>query len=76
MDRFIGRSLDVLLEEELSGAGESDNLWLGRLCCHAPEVDGAAVIVGAKQGQAAAGNMVPCRVIARRGFDLEVYLRP
>jgi ribosomal protein S12 methylthiotransferase len=45
MNRFIGRTLDVLVEEELCGESSGqDGLWLGRLFCQAPEVDGAAVI--------------------------------
>ena len=69
MDRFAGQTLDVLLEEQVG------NFWLGRLYCHAPDVDGAAVVtgIGASSGCGAeAGGIVPCKVIARRGIDLEV----
>jgi ribosomal protein S12 methylthiotransferase len=73
MDRFIGRRLHVLLEEHVSGSGNEtdDNFWLGRLYCHAPEVDGAAVISG-DGTELKAGRIIPCTVIGRRGFDLEV----
>jgi ribosomal protein S12 methylthiotransferase len=92
MDRFAGRTMDVLIEEELeaadspgTGAGKAGNgektaglkaagLWLGRLFCHAPEVDGAAV-VRVEPGESPAlkaGDIVPCRVMRRAGFDLEV----
>jgi len=78
MNRFVGQNFDVLLEEQFAGGTEDiegENLWLGRLYCHAPEVDGAAVIVGATGGaELKAGAILPCRVIARRGFDLEVRL--
>ena len=84
MARFAGQNLDVLLEERFAGSTgdiESDNenagedLWLGRLYCHAPEVDGAAVIVGtAGRTELKAGDLLPCRVVARRGIDLEVRL--
>jgi ribosomal protein S12 methylthiotransferase len=71
MDRFTGQNLDVLFEERFSG--ESGDIWLGRLYCHAPEVDGAAVITGtAPEMRPKAGDLLPCRVIARRGLDLEV----
>jgi len=71
MDRFVGHNFDVLLEEQFAG----EDLWLGRLYCHAPEVDGAAVVVAAAGGaEPKAGDILPCRVIARRGFDLEVRL--
>ena len=78
MDRFVGQNLDVLLEEQFSGSTEdieSENFWLGRLYCHAPEVDGAAVVVSTGgRAEPKAGDILPCRVIARRGFDLEVRL--
>jgi ribosomal protein S12 methylthiotransferase len=71
MDRFVGQTLDALFEERFSGADE--DIWLGRLYCHAPEVDGAAVITGiAPETEPKAGDLLPCRVIARRGIDLEV----
>jgi len=70
MDRFVGKNFNVLFEEQFSGEGE--DIWLGRLYCHAPEVDGAAVITGATKPKA--GDVLPCRVIARRGIDLEVVL--
>jgi ribosomal protein S12 methylthiotransferase len=68
MDRFAGRELNVLLEERF----DDETFWLGRLYCHAPEVDGAAVAVGNIGTEPKAGDIVPCRVIARRGIDLEV----
>jgi len=83
MDRFIGQNLDVLLEGKFTAIDEGvADLWLGRLYCHAPEVDGAAVVTGAAvygdgiYGDSAvhAGELVPCTVIARRGFDLEVRI--
>jgi ribosomal protein S12 methylthiotransferase len=74
MDRFVGQNLDALFEERFSGAEE--DIWLGRLYCHAPEVDGAAVITGiAPVAEPKAGDVLPCRVIARRGLDLEVVIR-
>jgi ribosomal protein S12 methylthiotransferase len=78
MDRFAGRELKVLLEERFSDnveAGEEsagEIFWLGRLYCHATEVDGAAVVAGDSGTEVKAGDIVPCRVIARRGIDLEV----
>ena len=76
MERFVGQTLDVLLEEKLSGESGRADFWLGRLYCHAPEVDGAAVVVGDTGDAAKAGAVLPCRVAARRGFDLEVGLNP
>jgi len=50
-------------------SGESA-LYLGRLPCQAPEIDGAAVIFSSRPLEL--GAMVPCRVTARAGFDLSV----
>jgi len=75
MDRFVGQTLDALFEERFGG-GDGD-IWLGRLYCHAPEVDGAAVITGVTPGtEPKAGDVLPCRVIARRGLDLEMSNSP
>ena len=74
MERFAGQTLDVLLEEKFGADGEAGDMWLGRLYCHAPEVDGAAVITGAMRGSEKAGDVLPCRVAGRRGFDLEARL--
>jgi ribosomal protein S12 methylthiotransferase len=73
MDRFVGQNLNVLLEEQIIGEKNKpdDNFWLGRLYCHAPEVDGAAVVTGGGT-EIKAGEVVPCTVVGRRGFDLEV----
>ena len=75
IDRFIGQTLDVLLEEQFpSGAEDAagEIVWLGRLYCHAPEVDGAAVVTGGGT-ELKAGAVLPCKVVARRGFNLEVF---
>jgi ribosomal protein S12 methylthiotransferase len=77
MERFVGRSLDALIEEKFDSDAVgncNDPIMLGRLYCHAPEVDGSAVIVGEGSG-AELGSLIPCKVIARRGFDLEVVVR-
>jgi ribosomal protein S12 methylthiotransferase len=86
MDRFIGQNLDVLVEEEVD---REDGLYLGRLYCHAPEVDGAAVITitnntGSNNTAGAPGgggtrNLQPGTfargmVCGRAGFDLEVKI--
>ena len=72
IDRFIGQKLDVLLEEQI------EPFWLGRLYCHAPEVDGSAVVKMPESGLDCtglkAGDIVPCKIIARRGFDLEAEI--
>ncbi|GHV38055.1 ribosomal protein S12 methylthiotransferase RimO [Spirochaetia bacterium] len=69
MDRFVGRELDVLVEEAVD---EEEGLYLGRLYCQAPEVDGAAVINS--DWNLAPGSMVRGRVVGRAGFDLELRI--
>jgi ribosomal protein S12 methylthiotransferase len=78
MDRFVNQNLDVLIEEEIA-ASETDTeknktLWLGRLYCQAPDIDGAAVIVKSEASEInpQLGNLTKCKVMSRRGFDLEV----
>jgi ribosomal protein S12 methylthiotransferase len=72
MNRFTGQTLDALIEEKFAAvAGDcGEAIMLGRLYCHAPEVDGSAVFVGASAAEL--GSLLPCKVIARRGIDLEV----
>ena len=92
MERFIGRTMDVLVEERISAAeavaanaaaniagsdpghspeaADDGGLYLGRLACQAPEVDGAAVISADRDLKP--GTFVRGRVFARAGFDLEV----
>jgi ribosomal protein S12 methylthiotransferase len=67
MDRFLGRVEDVLVEEKING---EEDLYLGRLPCQAPEVDGAAVISAGAVLEP--GTFVRGRIFARAGFDLEV----
>jgi ribosomal protein S12 methylthiotransferase len=83
MDRFVGQKLHVLLEEQFSNSFENDGSekddegfalrFLGRLYCHAPEVDGSAVVASGNN-ELPVGNIVTCKVVARRGIDLEVQL--
>ncbi|MDR1587978.1 MAG: 30S ribosomal protein S12 methylthiotransferase RimO [Treponema sp.] len=70
MERFIGQTLDALVEEAVDA---EEGLYLGRLYCHAPEVDGAAVI-GCEDGEGPLkpGTFVKGRVLGRAGFDLQV----
>jgi ribosomal protein S12 methylthiotransferase len=81
MDRFVGRTMDVLVEERISGSPDNsspadlsakEDIYLGRLICQAPEVDGAAVITS--DDTLAPGTLVRGRVVARSGFDLSVQI--
>jgi len=73
MNRFVSRSLDVLVEETI------DELWLGRIFCQAPEVDSAAVIttkmqLGKTDQVPKPGDMIRGTVVGRAGFDLEIIV--
>jgi ribosomal protein S12 methylthiotransferase len=83
MDRFVSQDLDVLIEEQFAASEnntnavsseDSETLWLGRLYCQAPDIDGAAVIEKRETSKSnpQPGTFVKCKVISRRGFDLEV----
>jgi ribosomal protein S12 methylthiotransferase len=78
MERFAGKTMDVLIEEHIgSEDADEEDFWLGRFYCHAPEIDGAAVIANdsnTNRKDLYTGNILPCKVIARRGFDLEVEI--
>jgi len=78
MERFVNQNLEVLAEEEIAASEtdteENETLWLGRLYCQASDIDGAAVIVKSEASgtNPQLGNFMKCKIIARRGFDLEV----
>jgi ribosomal protein S12 methylthiotransferase len=71
MDRFIGRTEYVLVEERING---EEDLYLGRLPCQAPEVDGAAVI--RSDGVLEPGAFVRGKIFARAGLDMEIMAFP
>ncbi|MBL8968771.1 MAG: MiaB/RimO family radical SAM methylthiotransferase, partial [Spirochaetaceae bacterium] len=66
--RFVGRELEVLVEEPVLGAEDgAEELSLGRAWLQAPEVDGLTVLRGAY----AAGQVVRARVLSVNGVDLD-----
>jgi ribosomal protein S12 methylthiotransferase len=69
MEAFVGRETEVLVEEQIDG---EEGLYLGRLPCQAPEIDGAAVISSARS--LIPGSLLPARVFARAGLDLEAAI--
>jgi ribosomal protein S12 methylthiotransferase len=60
----IGRQLDVLLDARVPG--ERD-VWIGRSYADAPDVDGLVYVTGK---HLAAGQIVPCEIVASREYDL------
>jgi len=80
MNRFVGQTMDVLVEEAIVPATEDNqaaDLWLGRLFCQAPEVDGAAVIRTADAAGTLLpkpGDMIRGTIVACNGIDLELLV--
>jgi ribosomal protein S12 methylthiotransferase len=70
MDRFVGRFMEALVEEDSTG---QEQVCLGRLYCQAPEVDGCVVLRSARP--LAAGTFARGPITARMGFDLEMSVQ-
>ncbi len=82
LKQYIGKTLDVLLEEFIPGFA------IGRAWFQAPEVDGAVVVrldeesidneteneISAKLSQYSAGEVLRVKIIACNGADLEAVL--
>lgn len=64
LDNWIGRKMDVLVEEPVEG----EDLALGRLVIHAPEVDGSVVL---HVKDARTGDVFPSLIDGRTGIDLQ-----
>jgi ribosomal protein S12 methylthiotransferase len=67
MARLVTKETEVLIEEKIEG---EDGLYLGRLPCQAPEIDGSAVISSDRELEP--GTLLPGRIFACTGIDLEV----
>jgi ribosomal protein S12 methylthiotransferase len=63
-DAQIGRRLDVLVD---AAVPDEKNAWVGRSYADAPDVDGVVFVTG--EGLRA-GDLVPCEIVARNGYDL------
>ncbi len=76
--RWVGRDVDVLIEESINAfgedgpAGEDEEFAIARGPMNAPEVDGAIVVVG---GEYKPGDVARVRISAVRGLDLEAVPR-
>jgi len=68
LERFVGRKLDVLVEERVEASEEGQELLsLGRAWNQAPEVDGLTVL----RGDFAPGSMVRAKILAVKGVDFD-----
>ncbi len=63
LDRQIGRSLDVLIEEKVDG----EDMCIGRAYLHAPDVDGLVVV----RKSLSPGQRTRVTITRRNGVDLE-----
>jgi ribosomal protein S12 methylthiotransferase len=70
MSRFTGRLMTALVEEQVDGEA---GLYIGRLFCHAPEVDGSLVIESA--AALLPGTFVKGLVTGQAGFDLKLRVQ-
>jgi ribosomal protein S12 methylthiotransferase len=60
----VGKKLDVLLDRAVPG---EKNAWVGRGHADAPDVDSVVYVTGKKL---AAGQIVPCEIVAVSDYDL------
>ena len=60
----VGRTVDVLIDR---AAGDQPDVCLGRTWADAPEIDGAVYVTGRGVRP---GQIVPCEIVAARGYDL------
>jgi ribosomal protein S12 methylthiotransferase len=77
LERFVGREIDVLVEEIVAptaGSSEAadgeEELALGRAWNQAPDVDGLTVL----RGRAEPGSVVRARVLAVHGVDFDARI--
>ena len=79
ISKALNVSMEVLIEEQIySGSEEeasfsknSENIWLGRLYCQAPEIDGSTVVMCNKAEKSPQpGALVTCKVTTVRGIHL------
>ena len=65
----VGRKVDVLIDAPVDDESnpDSQHAWIGRTFADAPEIDGVTFVTG--EGLAA-GDLVPCEIVAARDYDL------
>jgi ribosomal protein S12 methylthiotransferase len=63
---LVGRQLDVLLDAPVEG---QRNVWVGRTCWDAPDVDSLVYVTGGRF-PLRAGQFVPCEIATWREYDL------
>jgi ribosomal protein S12 methylthiotransferase len=67
LERFVGRELEILVEEPFAKTEGEEDLSFGRAWLQAPDVDGLTVLRGAFE----AGSLVKAKVLALKGMDFD-----
>lgn len=62
----VGNQREVILDQPVAG---EENVWIGRSHADAPDVDAVVYVTGGDQ-QLAAGDIVPCEIVAAQEYDL------
>ncbi len=63
-ERQIGRRHEVLIDQAVPGEPRA---WIGRTYADAPDIDGVVYVTGRKLRP---GQIVPCEIVASKGYDL------
>ncbi|QDS95035.1 Ribosomal protein S12 methylthiotransferase RimO [Roseimaritima multifibrata] len=63
----VGTTEEVLIDSELP---EQPGIWIGRTYSDAPDIDGLVYVTSDPAQPLAAGQMVPCELVASQGYDL------
>ncbi len=63
-DHQVGRTLDLMIDHRITG---QKNAFVGRSPADAPEVDGVVYVTGKGLRP---GQIAPCEIVARKGYDL------
>lgn len=67
LKRFVGREMQILVEEPFAKTEGEEDLSLGRAWLQAPDVDGLTVLRGSYE----AGSLVRAKVLALKGMDFD-----
>lgn len=62
----VGMQVDVIIDAPVP---RERNVWLGRTCWDAPDVD-AQVFVSGDRGSLRQGQIAPCEIVTWQGYDL------
>jgi ribosomal protein S12 methylthiotransferase len=70
--KFIGKTLDVLIESYAELDGSDEQIAIGRSYRDAPEIDGVVLV----EGNPPVGEIVPVAISGAMTYDLNGVYRP